>query len=219
MSDYRIIKQLQKSAIEDDYVVFYLYRKISAIFSLFFVKMKISANFVTFLSLLSDFLVIALMFNKFWILAGILVNLAIILDCSDGEVARFYNNKSRIKKKTRYGGFLDETLGTLGFSLLIFFAGYFIGQFWIGFSAMFGLLMIIVTSSVAQNEFPEKRKIAVNFERSIFGKLKGRIGFSNGIQRIFISLTIIFSSPLLLLLFAIAANCFWILKFWVYRKY
>jgi len=219
MSLYSEIKKLQKSAWEDDYVLYYVYRKISVFFSMFFVRLKFSANFVTFLSLLSDFLVIYLMYIGNWILAGILVNLAIILDCSDGEIARFYISRSKKINKKHYGGYLDETLGTIGFTLVVFFAGYFMGSLWIGLFAMFGLFMVIVTSAVSQVEFPNKKQITKQFERKLFGKIKGRIGFSNGIQRLIVSLAVIFSSLGILLLFAILANLFWMSKYWIYRKY
>jgi hypothetical protein len=222
-SVYSEIKKLQKSALEDSYIVFYFYRKISVFFSTLFVKLNISANFVTLLSLLADFLVVYLMYINYWILAGILVNLAIILDCSDGEVARY--NIKQLKKagkkieKKKYGGYLDETLGTIGFALVIFFAGYFLNALWIGFFGMFGLFMIITTSAIAQIEFPNKNKIAKDFEENIFGKIKGRIGFDNGIQRILISIAVIFANIWILLAFGILANMFWLLKFWVYRNY
>jgi phosphatidylglycerophosphate synthase len=219
MEVYSKIKTLQKNALSDDYVVFYFYRKISAIFSTIFLKLRFSANFVTFLSLLADFLVVYLMFKGNWILAGILVNLAIILDCSDGEVARYNIQCKNAKKGKKYGGYLDETLGTIGFTLVIFFAGYFLNNLWIGLFAMYGLFMIIVSSTVSEIEFKNKKEIVTNFEKGIFGELKGRIGFSNGIQRLFISIAIIFSSLEILFLFGVAANLFWLLKYWVYRKY
>lgn len=194
-----------------------IYRKVSIFFSLLFVKLKFSANLVTFLSFLSDILVICLIAANHWITAGILVNLAIILDCSDGEVARFYHLKKKTKK-TFYGEYLDEVLGTIGFSLVIFFAGYFMGYWWLGVIGMFGLLINMISALCSKLVFEKKEQIARDFEKGIFGKLKGRIGFNNSKQRILISLAVLFSSVILLFLFGLLINLFWAIKFWVYRK-
>jgi phosphatidylserine synthase len=218
MGVYSEIKGLQKSASADDYLVFYFYRKISAFFSVLFIKLKFSANFITFLSLLADFLVIYLLYLNFWILAGIFVQLALVLDCSDGEVARFHKSKIKNPLEKRYGGYLDEILGTIGFTLVIFFTGYFIHSWQLGLFAMFAMFMILVTSLSAQVEFKNKKELAKNFEKKIFGNLKGRVGFSNATQRIWISLAVIFSSFYVFLAFGIIANLFWLFKFWIYRN-
>jgi len=182
-------------------------------------EFDVSANFITLFSMLADFLVIYLMYTGNWILAGILVHLAPLLDCSDGEVARYNtrNIEEEVYKK-KYGGYLDEVLGTIGFSLVIFFTGYLIGNFWVGCIAVFGLFMMLVTSLTAQNLFKNKEQLAKNYERKFFGKLKGRVGFGFGVQRIIVSVAILFHSPNILLFFAILANAFWILKFWIYRR-
>jgi len=217
MGVYSELKSQKKTSADDDYFVYYTYRKLSTYFSLIFIKLWFSANFVTFLSLLADFLVIYYMYAGNWVLAGILVHLAPILDCSDGEVARYYIKHFK-KTVKHYGGYIDEVLGTIGFTLVIFFAGYLMGSLWIGLAAMFGLFMILVTSLTAQNLFEKKKEIAKNFEKKLFGNLKGRIGFGFGIQRLIISLSVFFYSSNILLFFAILANGFWILKFWLYRK-
>jgi len=219
MGIYSKLKSMKKTAADDDYFVYYTYRKLSTFVSAFFIKLKVHANFVTLYSMLADFLVIYLMCTGKWILAGILVHLAPLLDCSDGEVARYHiSNFKKTGYRKKYGGYLDEVLGTIGFSLVIFFAGYLMGNFWIGFVAMFGLFMVIITSQIAKNLFENKKQLAKNFEKKFFGNLKGRIGFSFGIQRLIISLAILFYSSKILFFFAIIINAFWILKFWVYKK-
>lgn len=89
MGTYSILKKMKKKVADDDYIVYYTYRKISTFFSSLFIKLRISANQITVLGLLTDFLAIYLMYAGHWIWAGIIVNLAPILDCSDGEVARY----------------------------------------------------------------------------------------------------------------------------------
>ena len=209
---YSKLKSIKKTPADDDYFVYYTYRKLSTFLSAFFIKLKVSANFITLFSMLADFLVIYLMYIGNWILAGILIHLAPILDCSDGEVARYHSEKKK------YGGYLDEVFGTIGFSLVIFFTGYLMGNFWIGLAAVFGLFMMLITSLTAKTLFGNKEQLAKNYEKKFFGNLKGRISFSFGIQRLIISLAIFFYSSKILLFFAIIANAFWILKFWIYRK-
>jgi phosphatidylglycerophosphate synthase len=218
MSTYSDIKKLQQSAEIDDYINFYVFRKISILFSIIFVKLRFSANFVTFLGFLADIFAIYLMYIDQWLFAGIMVIIALIWDSSDGEVARYNRLKIKNPPKTKYGGYLDEILGTVSFALVIFFAGYFIGNFWLGFIAMFGLLITMVGALGARIEFKDQKKISKKFEEKIFGKLKGRIGFNCAIQRILVSLAIIFSSQIILLIFAVLINLFWLLKLWTYRK-
>lgn len=218
MSVYKDIKKLQQSAEIDDYLNFYLFRKISIIFSIIFVNLRFSANFVTFLGFFADILAIYLIYVHQPIVAGLLVILALVLDSSDGEVARYYHLKNKNLPKRKFGGYLDEVLGTISFALVIFSAGYFMGNFWLGFVAMVGLFMTMVGSLCARIEFADQKKISKKFEEKIFGKLKGRIGFNCAIQRILVALAIIFSSQIILAIFAILINLFWLLKLWVYRK-
>ena len=198
--------------------MYYVYRKISVFFSIFFIKLRISPNTITFLSLVSDGIVVYLMYLQKWIIAGLLVNLALILDCSDGEVARYYRSKEKNPTEKKYGSYLDEVLGTIGFTAVVFFAGYFMGKIWLGLFAMFGLFMVILTSLTAQIEFPQKKEIAKKFEEGLFGNRKGRIGFTCAAQRILVSLGVIFSSIHLLFLFGVLCHTFYLFKFWIYRK-
>ena len=173
---------------------------------------------MTLLGFLADILAIYLIYIQQPIAAGLLVIISLIWDSSDGEVARYYHLKDKTLPKTKFGGYLDEVLGTVSFALVIFFAGYLTNNAWIGFMAMFGLLITMVSALSGRIEFPEGKKVSKKFEEKIFGKLKGRIGFNCGIQRILVSLAIIFSSQIILAIFAVLINLFWMLKLWVYRK-
>lgn len=224
MSLYQDIKKHQKGVEgSSGYLMAWTYRKVSIFFSMLFIKLRFSPNFITFLSMVSDFVVIYLMYLGHWIWAGILVNLAVTLDCCDGEVARYYNDQKKKKgekvERKYYGGYLDEVLGIIGFTLVVFFAGYFIEGWQLGFFAVFGLFLLLITSLTSTVEFPQKKEIAKKFEEGLFGKLKGRIGFSCPMQRMLISLAVIFSSKFLLVLFGVIAYMMVLLKFWLYRKY
>ncbi len=218
MSIYSQIKGLQKTP-DQGYFAFYFYRKISALISTLFVKLKFHPNFITLLSFFADFLVIYLMYLKLWIIAGLLVNLAIILDLSDGEVARFNRKKQKNLRKKNYGGYLDETVGAISFPLLIFFAGCFMGSAWIGFFAMYGLLMVIITSITGELEFPNKKKINLEFEDKFFKKKHWSILFDSGMHRILVSIAVIFSNLWVLLFFGILCHIYYLSKYWIYRKY
>ncbi len=223
MSLYSEIKSFQKGPEgTSGYLMFYIYRKVSVYFSMLFIKLRFSPNFITLLSMLSDFLVVYLLYLQNWIIAGILVNLAVILDCCDGEAARYYKSKlkgreKRLAEQKHFGGYLDEILGTIGFTLIVLFGGYFMGKLWIGIFSMYGLFLVILSSLTAQLEFPNKKEIAKRFEQSLFGKLRGRIGFSCPMQRILVSLALIFSSQTILFLFGILCYLFVALKFIIYR--
>jgi len=215
---YKEVKELQKSAAQNDYIDAYFGRTFSAPLSVLFITLGLSANFVTVLSLITDLVAIYLMSISQWFFAGIFVLGSYILDNSDGEVARHNIKKGKKAKGKSYGAYLDEILGTIGFTLVIVFAGHYMENIGIGIFAMFSLFMLIITAQTAQVEFPQKREIAKKFERSIFGNLKGRIGFSNGAQRILIALAVVFASPVILLIFAILASLLIIIKFWLYRN-
>ena len=215
---YSEIKSQQKGPDKSGYVVAYIYRRISIYFSMLFITLGFSPNFITLLSMLSDFFVIYLMYSQHWIWAGILVNMGLVLDASDGEVARYLISKGKKEKGKRFGGYLDMVIGTIGFTLLIFFAGYFMNELWAGFFAMFGLFMIIVAAVTAKADFPDKLEIAKKFQTGLLGKMKGKLGFACGEQRILISLAVLFQSALLLWVFAGLAAAFFTLKIWVYRN-
>lgn len=220
MGNYQILKGQQKSAAQDDYIVFYIYRKISIYFSLLFIKLRLHPNMVNYFALIADLFVVYQIYLGNWITAGILVNLAIIFDCCDGEMARFYvKTGSKKKISFRYGQYLDEIVGFAGITMLVFFAGYFLKSPWVGLFAMWGLLMNGMSSFLALHLFKEEKKqVARDFEQGIFGKIKGRVGFSNGFQRILLTFAILFQSLWILLLFGIMINLLWILKIYLYRK-
>ena len=81
------------------------------------------------------------MYTSSWVFAGILIYLAAVLDCCDGEIARYWQSREEDPKETKYGGYLDEILGTIGFTLVIFFTGYFLGKPILGFVGFNNLLI------------------------------------------------------------------------------
>jgi len=181
------------------------------------IKFKISANSVTALAFALDLTAIVLILNGWFLFAGILVLLSYVGDISDGTVAR-YEREVLKKPKKGYGAFLDEVLGTIGFSLIVLFTGLSMGIPWLGLTAMVGIFMMNITTAEAKLGIPNKNEISAKLQRHRFED-KYQIGFTCDVQRTLVALAVVFHSWILLLLFVMAANALWILKFWVYRNH
>lgn len=218
MGVYSELKKFQKSPAEDDYLIYYVYRKISRPISALMIKIGLNTFIASLFTFLSDIFAMYLIYQSHFILAGFFVILAYVFDCCDGEIARYHKSKKKMRKDRMYGAYLDEILGVLGFFGVIMFLSYRINEPFLGILAVLGLVMMNFSTYVAKDIFPKKTEVAKNFEKKIFGNLKGRIGFSGGLQRILIVLAIVFHSALFLFIFVVLTNAFWILKFWVYRK-
>ena len=218
MGVYQDLKKFQKTAAEDDYVTYYFYRTLSRPLSAIIINMGLNTFFASALTIILDILAMYLIYEGFFYVAGVLVILAFVFDCCDGEIARYHKALGKMKKERMYGAYLDETLGVVGFYGITLFLGYAINQQLIAIIAGFGLLMVNYTCYVAKDLLPGKQQLAENFEKRFFKNLKGRIGFSGGLQRIVLALAVFFQSWELLLIFAVLINAFWITKFWLYRN-
>jgi len=218
MGVYSELKKFQKSPEEDDYLIYYVYRKLSRPISALMIKIGLNTFIASLFTFLSDIFAMYLIYQNHFILAGFFVILAYVFDCCDGEIARYHKSKKKMREDRMYGAYLDEILGVLGFFGVIMFLSYKMNEQFLGILAVLGLVMMNFSTYVAKDIFPKKTEVAKNFEKKIFGNLKGRVGFSGGLQRILIVLAIVFHSALFLFIFVILANAFWILKFWVYRK-
>ena len=187
----------------------------------FAIKHGISANMVTAIALVLDLCAVVLMFQGWFFFAGILVLLSYVGDISDGTVAR-YNNAKRLRPnqpvppKKGYGQFLDEVLGVIGFTAVVFALGYTTGNEWLGFAAMLAIFMMNLTTAEAKLAIPTKKSISDKLQNHRF-KDKFQIGFTCDVQRTLIALAVITQSYLLLLLFVVLGTLLWLSKFWVYR--
>jgi len=181
------------------------------------IKSKVSANSVTALAFALDLTAVVLILNEWYLFAGVLVLLSYVGDISDGTVAR-YEREVLNKPSKGYGSFLDEVLGTIGFALVVLFTGLCIGPPWLGLYAMIGIFMMNITTAEAKLAIPNKKEISAKLQRHRFEN-KYQIGFTCDIQRTLVALAVMFQSLTLLLLFAMAANALWILKFWIYRNH
>jgi phosphatidylglycerophosphate synthase len=170
----------------------------------------ISANVITFCALILDLLAVAFILKGWTLLAGVLVLLSYIGDISDGTVAR-YENKGK-----GYGQFLDEVLGVIGFTLVVFALGLHFDMPWLGLAAMVGIFMMNVTTAEAKLAIKNKKEIS---ERLQAHRFKFQIGFTCDVQRTLVALAVMLSSTVLLFIFALGANLLWLSKFWIYRKH
>ena len=96
-------------------------RYISPYFTWVFLHLGLSANQVTILSFLPVILgSIFILFKNpiYWILAWAIMQLYCIIDCSDGEVARYKNNM------TKFGFIFDEFLHPVANLLVLIFATF-----------------------------------------------------------------------------------------------
>jgi len=107
-----------------DFWLYYIVRPISFYLTYVFLKLNISANQATYFSIFIGFIGCGFIVSgnySFRIIGALLMNLWIILDCVDGNIARF--------KKTfsKYGEFIDALNGYLMNALLFISVG--IGAF------------------------------------------------------------------------------------------
>lgn len=178
---------------------------------------NISANMITFLSLVLDFLAVAFILKGWFIYAGILVMLSYIGDISDGTIARYQKQNGLLRVDKGYGPYLDEVLGVIGFSAIVLALGFHFDTPLLAIASLIGILMMNITTAEAKLAIKNKQQISKKLQNHRF-KDKYQLGFTCDMQRTFIAIAVMIPSVIMLALFAIAANAFWLLKFWVYRN-
>lgn len=207
-------------------------RKVSFFFTFVFINMGFSPNAVSVFSIFVTLLACGLYMvpNKMCVaIAVVLVNLWLVLDCVDGNIARCR------KIKTVYGEFVDDIGGyyTVAFIYLAIgvcafnFGGLFapIGQHWLivagGGACIFDILARLIHKDyenfTAKTESEEERKAKAaipSYEiinRKSISYVRRRIGKELGISGAFMPLTIlcaIFSTYDLMIGFYLLFNGF-----------
>lgn len=118
-------------------------RVVSPYFTWLFLRIGLNANQVTLLSILPVVFGSFLLLSKdplYWILAWAIMQLYCIMDCSDGEVARYRN------ELTEFGFVVDEFLHPISNVLVLTFAMFGLFFAYQNFYALaFGLSAIIFT--------------------------------------------------------------------------
>jgi phosphatidylglycerophosphate synthase len=131
-------KYLESKAHEKEWVwTYYVRRPISFYLTIPFLYLNVSANKVTLLFMLTGIigsLLLAIGDYKTFILGAVLIELAIILDCVDGNIAR-------VKGKSILGNTLDTWAGEITLVLSMFMLG-------IGLSKRDDLITLLITKEL-----------------------------------------------------------------------
>jgi hypothetical protein len=153
--EFRAICQPIEKVSNDMLIGKLLYRKLSYFLTFLFVHLKFSANMVSFVGMIISLFGIslfALSSNvKLHFIGVILLQISIIIDYSDGEVARyrFYQDNNRRKETNISGKFMDNMGHFTMTPLAVFFFGYRIIHFFPEWSS-FLLILSFLTAMTLQ---------------------------------------------------------------------
>jgi hypothetical protein len=170
---------------------YYFARKIAFFLAPFFIKLRISANAVSFLSFVSGVLgAIFIAFGNFWLVlaGGILMQIWLVLDKTDGIVARM------TKKSSKFGEFFEEVNGSLTAALFFTSIGFAASKFpgffpnSVTFSSNIFALFGIFTSF-----FVVFRHLAARHFEAVFGNEKTSVFPSQGLFGSLYGFTVKFS--------------------------
>jgi phosphatidylglycerophosphate synthase len=205
----------------EDFYLTHFYRKIDLPLTWLFIVLKIDTKLVTLLGVIGDLFAAYSVLQGNFILAGILVQLGLILDCCDGEVARWRNKTKKLKNPPRYGGYLDKVLGYVGFATTIFAIAIVNDLPWLGYAAVFGLLMIHIASVTGKMMFPQSKEDIKNLRKeNSFMKYSRPFEFGMSVQRGIITLAAFNLYPVLMLwVFTAASQVYWLIRLYIYKNY
>ena len=116
--NYKIPKfkdfKFAKSRDEGDFLAPYTNRPISKFISWTFVHFSLCAELLALFTPIVDLITIYWIASGNWILAAIFVELSLLFDSADGEVARFRTTiKKRTEQQNAYGAYMDYMAGVL----------------------------------------------------------------------------------------------------------
>lgn len=211
-----IRKSFQKS---ENFIAHHIHRRISAFLTWFFLHFTITAELIALLTPLNDLLTIYFISQGNFIVAALLIQLHIVLDSSDGEVARFRKTiVKRSKKQEAFGAFTDSMVGLLIFPFIIFYVGLALGNLIIGLISMGAFYLLVFSSAYAKVYYP-KLKLGDKYRRKHLGKKKYKWGFNSVIQKSLITLALLFQSVIFLWIFVAGAITISVLRIYLlYRQ-
>ena len=204
-----------------DFWLEHLYRKIDIPITWLCIVLHIDTKVVTVIGAVLDFVAGYLVLQKEFLLAAILLQVGILLDGVDGELARWRNWKLNLKNPPKIGGYMDKILGVPGFAFTVMTIGLVHNALWLAFAAATALFMVNFASSIGKVMFPDAAKIGSIAEarQSKLGKFLKPFEFGMSLQRLTITLAAINFYPILFLwIFAIVGNFYWLVRLWFYRK-
>ncbi|MDP2673198.1 MAG: hypothetical protein Q8O84_05280 [Nanoarchaeota archaeon] len=211
-----IRKSFQKSKYS--FIEYHIHRRISPFFTWFFLHFTLTAELIALLTPLNDLVTLYLISNGDFILAAILTQMHIILDSSDGEVARFRKTiVKRSKNQDSFGGFADSMVGMILFPFIIFYAGFIFGNLITGLISIGAFYLMVFSSAYAKVYFP-KSEIGAKLREKAFGKRKYKWGFNSIIQKSLITLALLFQSVVFLWIFVAGALVVSVLRVYLLYK-
>ncbi len=215
-SPNEIRKSFQKSKYS--FIEYHLHRRISPYFTWFFLHFTLTAELIALLTPLNDLITIYLISNGNFIFAAILTQLHIVLDSSDGEVARFRKTiVKQTKNQESFGGFTDSIVGLLIFPFIIFYTGFEFGSLITGL-IITGIFYLLVLSSAYTKVYFPKSEVGKNFREKHLGKRKYKWGFNSIIQKSLVTLALLFQSIIFLWIFAAGAIVVIVLRIYLLYK-
>jgi phosphatidylglycerophosphate synthase len=203
------------------------YYPLAVLVSWIAVSLGIHAHIVNLLGLASTIsaaLIIFYLGGKWMILAGFLVAFGLVIDLSDGTVARFYNNKNAM------GKWLDESSGIIG--LCVVFFALMMKTFVensdlliivLGTYVIFSYFMInyaALLSEVLRAKFNltnPMENVRAKASRTLFGIPPGFFAFALDIQWTLVALGVMFNRPYeLFIIFGVISTLQWMSRYIVF---
>ena len=216
-SPRKIRKSFQKSKYS--FIEYHIHRRISPYFTWFFLHFTLTAELIALLTTLNDLIALYLISNGNFIFAAILTQAHIILDSSDGEIARFRKTiLKRTQNQESFGRFTDSMVGMIFFPFIIFYAGFIFGNLITGLISMGAFYLMVFSSAYAKVYFP-KLEIGAKIREKAFGKRKYKWGFNSIIQKSLVTFALLFQSVIFLWIFVAGAVVVSILRIYLlYRQ-
>ena len=215
-SPREIRKSFQKSKYS--FIEYHIHRRISPYFTWFFLHFTIIAELIALLTPLIDLITLYSMSNGNFILAAILTQMHIILDSSDGEIARFRKTiVKRTESQESFGGFADSIVGMIIFPFIIFYTGFIFGNLIIGLISIGAFYLMVFSSAYAKVYFP-KSEIGAKLREKAFGKRKYKWGFNSIIQKSLVTLALLFQSIIFLWIFVAGASVVIVMRIYLLYK-
>lgn len=215
-SPNEIRKSFQKKKYS--FLEYHFHRRISPYFTWFFLHFTLTAELIALLTPLNDLLTIYFISNGNFVTAALLVQLNIILDSSDGEMARF--RKTIVKRSTNqesFGGFTDSIVGMIFFPFVIFYTGFTFGNLITGLVSIGAFYLMVFSSAYTKVYFP-KAEIGRDFREKHLGKRKYKWGFNSIIQKSLVTLALLFQSIIFLWIFVAGASVMIIMRIYLLYK-
>ena len=213
-----------KSRDEGDFLAPYTNRPLSKVISWIFVHFSVCAELLALFTPVIDLITIYWIASGNWVLAAIFVEVSLLFDSADGEVARFRATiKKRTEQQNAYGSYMDSMAGVLIFPIVIFTAGLSMENMLVGLLTMLSFCLINLSAGYGLL-FPNKKEKSKSIQEGILGRIKkklgirGTVGFSGDIQKHIIALALLFQTTIFLWIYFGLAMAVVLAKFYLYRK-